>query len=556
MHQALYRKWRPAGFDDVCGQEHITSILRYEVISGKISHAYLFCGSRGTGKTTCAKILAKAANCLSPENGSPCGKCEACRAIEAGAATDILEMDAASNTGVDYIRDIRDEVVYTPSMLKTRVYIIDEVHMLSNGAFNALLKTLEEPPPQVIFILATTEPHKIPATILSRCQRFDFRRISSRVIAERLMLIAKNEAIELDADAAQLIAKLSQGGMRDAISLLELCAGEGKRIAASLVGDTAGVVGRGSIERVIRAVLGRDYEEIFKIIDELYSSSKDISVFWQDLTAYYRDIMVFKSVRDPSAYLDLTDSEAAQLSEIAQCFRMETLIEHTSMLDDAFMTISNARTAAAKRLSAELALVRMSNGRLSSTPQSLLARISALEDKIAMSGFTATVTAPKTAEPPDKADGRAQNDAAAQTAQSNRTSPASYSPEPPESGAQLKNERVPASQKVMRQLGCWQDAVAKLAAYDPMASSFLNGSKAYRCENDGKIMIVFDAAMKMKMMSNDESRRQIAGILNTFEPDGSVIAPQDIAEGCAEKKGDDGEYSYIDEIIERKDEKQ
>ncbi|MBQ2377933.1 MAG: DNA polymerase III subunit gamma/tau, partial [Clostridia bacterium] len=230
MHQALYRKWRPTTFDDVCGQDHITSVLKYECQSGKFSHAYLFCGSRGTGKTTCAKILAKAVNCEDIQNGNPCGKCPSCLAIDNGSAIDVLEMDAASNNGVDNIRDIRDEVVYTPSMLKYRVYIVDEVHMLSNSAFNALLKTLEEPPAHVIFILATTEMHKLPSTIISRCQLFDFRRISVPVITARLLKIAEADGIEISPDAAALIARIAQGGMRDAVSLLELCSGSRQRI--------------------------------------------------------------------------------------------------------------------------------------------------------------------------------------------------------------------------------------------------------------------------------------------------------------------------------------
>ena len=208
MHQALYRKWRPSTFDDVCGQEHSTSILKYECEHGKFSHAYLFCGSRGTGKTTCAKILAKAVNCESPQNGSPCGKCASCISIDSGVATDVLEMDAASNNGVENIRDIRDEVVYAPSNLKKRVYIVDEVHMLSASAFNALLKTLEEPPEYVVFILATTELHKLPATIVSRCQRFDFRRISTPTLMQRLKFIAEQEGIDIEEDAARAIANV------------------------------------------------------------------------------------------------------------------------------------------------------------------------------------------------------------------------------------------------------------------------------------------------------------------------------------------------------------
>ncbi len=220
-HQALYRKWRPLSFDDVVGQQHITSALKAQTAAGRLSHAYLFTGTRGTGKTTCAKILARAANCLSPKNGDPCNQCESCRAALAESAVDITEIDAASNNGVDNIREIREEVNYSPAALKMRVYIIDEVHMLSAGAFNALLKTLEEPPEHALFILATTEIHKVPATILSRCQRYDFRRITPAAVADRLLYIAGQEGLTLEKDAALLLARLGDGSMRDAISLLD-----------------------------------------------------------------------------------------------------------------------------------------------------------------------------------------------------------------------------------------------------------------------------------------------------------------------------------------------
>ena len=264
MHQALYRKYRPSTFAEVVGQEHITEVLRYEVASSKTCHAYLFCGSRGTGKTTCAKILAKAVNCLNPVSGDPCGVCANCRAVDEGT-TDILEMDAASNTGVDYIRDIRDEVRYAPSQLLGRVYIIDEVHMLTDSAFNALLKTLEEPPAGVTFILATTEMQKIPATILSRCQRFDFRRIKSEVISARLQYIAQKENITITADAAHAIARIAEGGMRDAISLLELCASAEAEVDLKRVSEISGNAGSETVTRTIRAVLEKDRNIISKL---------------------------------------------------------------------------------------------------------------------------------------------------------------------------------------------------------------------------------------------------------------------------------------------------
>ena len=311
MHQALYRKWRPQIFDDVYGQEHITSVLRYEAEHNAFSHAYLFCGSRGTGKTTCAKILAKVVNCEHPVNGSPCCTCDACRAIDSGAATDVLEMDAASNNGVENIRDIRDEVVYLPNALRYRVYIIDEVHMLSISAFNALLKTLEEPPEHVIFILATTELQKLPATIISRCQRFDFRRISTDALMRRLRYIADAEGIELEDEAARMVAKLAQGGMRDAISLLELCAGVRKSVTVKSVEESVGLTGREALLETVDAVADQNYEILFERIAQVVQSSKDVAVFWQDLLSVWRDMLVIKTAKNASAYLDLTDHESA-----------------------------------------------------------------------------------------------------------------------------------------------------------------------------------------------------------------------------------------------------
>ena len=380
MHQALYRKWRPQTFDDVCGQEHITSILRYEAENRAFSHAYLFCGSRGTGKTTCAKILAKVVNCHSPINGSPCCKCEACLAIDSGAATDVLEMDAASNNGVDNIRDIRDEVVYSPSSLKYRVYIIDEVHMLSVSAFNALLKTLEEPPEHVIFILATTELHKLPATIISRCQRFDFRRISTDVLTERLMYIAEQEKITLDRDAARMLAKLAQGGMRDAISLLELCAGARKVVTAETVEESVGLTGRDAMLKTVQAIINRDYDALFAQIAEVVRSSKDISVYWQDIIALYRDMLVLKTTSGAAAYLDLTDHETAQMQETVRHFSKEKLLYHCRLLEDAFFAMQKAN--AVKRMVAELTLIRMCDESLDTSTEAILSRISQLEDKI------------------------------------------------------------------------------------------------------------------------------------------------------------------------------
>jgi len=385
MYQALYRKWRPQTFDDVCGQEHITSILKYETEHNKFSHAYLFCGSRGTGKTTCAKILAKAVNCESPVNGSPCNCCPSCQAIDAGIATDVLEMDAASNNGVDNIRDIRDEVVYSPSSLKYRVYIVDEVHMLSGSAFNALLKTLEEPPSHVIFILATTELHKLPSTIVSRCQRYEFRRISTDVLVGRLATIAQREEIAYEADALRMIAKLAQGGMRDAISLLELCAGGRQKITAQVVNDTLGTGGREQIEQTVRAIEAGNFDAIFGTVDAVVRSSKDLSVFWQDLSAFYRDMLVIKTTSAAANYLDLTEVETEHLQKVAALFTKEELLYHCRVLEETYATMQ--RAGAAKRTIAEMALIRLCDRTLDHSPDAILARLSKLETTVLTGGY-------------------------------------------------------------------------------------------------------------------------------------------------------------------------
>ncbi len=379
MYKALYRKWRPKNFDDVCGQDGITDILKYEVANNKISHAYLFCGSRGTGKTSCAKILAKAINCENSKDGNPCNKCEACMSIEAGIATDVIEMDAASNTGVDNVRDIKEEIVFTPALLKYRVYIIDEVHMMSGGAFNALLKTLEEPPAHAVFILATTELHKLPSTIVSRCQHFDFRRLMTDVIVKRLMYVAGEEGISLLESGARLIAKTAQGGMRDALSLLELCGGMKEDIDEELVIRILGVGNRESVGNLVNAISAKDYSTIYSIISDVVLSSKDLSVFWKELIDYYRDLIVLKLMapEDAREYLDLTDSEVEALIDISKAFSTEQLLYHSKLLEEAFSNMQ--RLGQSRQSIAELALTRMCEPKLSSSMESMLLRISELE---------------------------------------------------------------------------------------------------------------------------------------------------------------------------------
>jgi len=390
-YRALYRKWRPVDFDDVSGQRATTDILKYEVANNKVSHAYLFCGSRGTGKTSCAKILAKAVNCLSPKNGNPCNRCSACKSIDAGIATDVIEMDAASNNGVGNVRDIKEEIAFTPAELKYRVYIIDEVHMMSGSAFNALLKTLEEPPSYVVFILATTEFNKLPTTIVSRCQRFDFRRMTAGVIVERLMKISAAEGIDLTEDGAAVIARAAEGGMRDAVSLLELCAGSHKKIDAALVYETVGRGNRQDLYSLIEAILSSDYKRVYSAIGDAVMLGSDLSVFWQELLDAYRDVMVVKSTGSPSEYLDFTDAEYEKLSKIASSATMSKLIYHTTVLEATLGDLQRARES--KRSVAEIALTRMCEPRLGAGEEALLLRIEELERTVSRLKFTGTAAA-------------------------------------------------------------------------------------------------------------------------------------------------------------------
>lgn len=537
MHQALYRKWRPETFDDVCGQDHITSVLKYEAMSGTFSHAYLFCGSRGTGKTTCAKILSRVINCLDPQNGNPCGKCAACRAIESGTTTDVLEMDAASNNGVEDIRDIRDEVIYAPSDLKYRVYIIDEVHMLSVSAFNALLKTLEEPPAHVVFILATTELHKLPATIVSRCQRFDFRRISTDTLAARLMHIAKHEDLVLNEDAARLISRQAQGGMRDAISLLELCAGSRAPITAELVSDTVGSMGREAMIEIAEAVAARDFDTLFDVIDKTVRSSKDIAIFWQELISLYRDMLVVKTTKNAASYLDLTDSERVMLEECASKFSRETLIYHCQLLDDAHITMQKAN--AVKRIVAEMTLVRMCDPALDTSPQALMSRIARLEEIIA-SGTYAKAPEIKVKEKVKEAPKQEPQTVPIET---QKAVPAVKDNAPSNSAKASDNART------LRSLRIWNEAISRIAEGHPVSASFLKTAKAYTTE-DGKIVIKFESDFQKMMSERDGGLDALRGALSFCLQ--KQIAPSDIIfEIQAAKAADDG---LLDLILDAADE--
>jgi len=353
MYQALYRKYRPRSFSDVAGQEHITETLRRQIITDRLSHAYLFVGTRGTGKTTCAKILSRAVNCLAPVEGNPCNNCISCIGIEDGSILDVLELDAASNNGVDDVRAMRDEAIYSPASVKKRVYIVDEVHMLSTPAFNALLKILEEPPEHIIFILATTELHKVPATILSRCQKFSFKRLSSDEIKKRLLKIASSEELTLTGEAAEKLAILADGSMRDGISLFDQCA-HGKEIDLQHVLDTIGLAGEKEITDIIKAVAKRNITDILETLNKLYADGKDMTALLNDLTGFTRDMLVARL--SPGSALIGTGIPREKLTELSKEFTKERLMYCLATLKEAMFGLSRGGLS---KLTLELCLIRM-----------------------------------------------------------------------------------------------------------------------------------------------------------------------------------------------------
>lgn len=384
MYRALYRKYRPSTFIDVVGQEHITTTLQNAVSSGKTSHAYLFTGSRGTGKTSCAKILAKAVNCLNPQNGNPCNECEICKGIDDGSVLDIVEIDAASNNGVDNIRDLREEANFTPANAKYRVYIIDEVHMLSIGAFNSLLKTLEEPPEHVKFILATTEVHKLPSTILSRCQRFDFKRIPPEDIAERLKKVAEKEGMNLSDDGAMLIARIADGAMRDALSLLDRCTSHEGVIDSGVVAQNCGLAGREYIFTLADCILSKDASKALSIINDLYNDSCDMERLIIELTNHFRNLMISKAVKDFEKMLVCSQNEIDIIRRQSDSTTLATIM---SCIDVLTSSAGDMKQGANRRTVAELAVIRLCTPSLDVDINSLVRRISELE-KALQNGVT------------------------------------------------------------------------------------------------------------------------------------------------------------------------
>jgi len=498
MYQVLYRKYRPKVFEDVYGQDHVTSTLLNEIKENRISHAYLFTGSRGTGKTSCAKILAKAVNCENSVNGEPCNECEVCRGLDAGTIYDVVEIDAASNNGVDNIRDLREEANYTPSRGKYRVYIIDEVHMLSTGAFNALLKTLEEPPAHVIFILATTEVHKLPATILSRCQRFDFKRIQPETMAKRLMQVAGFEKLDLTNEAAILISRIADGGMRDALSILDQCAGRGQRIDERLVSEVAGIAGREALYELSDAICSKSSGSALNIISNLHQNSYDMERLCIEMINHLRNFLIVKTVDKSRELIVCTDDEYKTILGSAENFTLPSIIFALDLFQDTLVKIKGGANA---RIEMEMTLIKLCEPKLEQSLDAVLDRISVLERAV-KNGIAAvnTVKEVKTeiintpvqkAEEPEKEKSsdverpsaepsNTFDDVQGESLADNSKQPVA---EPPVSMQEAASASVSDAEKpalsVKREFEYWADFMEAIYKSDIALYGVLNGSKGY-----------------------------------------------------------------------------
>ncbi len=481
-YEALYRKWRPQTFDDIVAQPHITRTLKNQIMHEKTAHAYLFTGSRGTGKTTSARIFAKAVNCLHPKDGNPCLECEICRDAEAGALTDIIEIDGASNNGVEEVRSLRENAVYLPVRCKYKVYVIDEVHMMSPGAFNALLKIIEEPPEYVKFVFATTEIHKVPATILSRCQRFDFRRILPADIAGRIQYIAEHESFTISNAAAHRIAMLSDGGMRDALSLLDQCAGISDTIETETVEEAVGVASTESVFVVLRAIAAKNAADALERIDQLYQQSKDMTRFADEISQQLRSIMLLKTAPNDPSLVDVMPDELAQLQEISAMFTLPGVLESLSAVRQCCDRMTRAGN---RRMELEMTLIRLctdyqqQNGEI----KALTNRIAALEQQLQalrQNGIPA---------------------AAAPLPQPARQKPAAGQNIPAQN---LQMEGKPDAKQFLP-LKNWAAVLERFYDLAPTIAGLLENSNAYTFEEKGMLLIMVRNSLFKRLFRQQDS---------------------------------------------------
>lgn len=514
----LYRKWRPKTFEDVAGQEHITTTLKNEVIENRLTHAYLFTGSRGTGKTTCAKILAKAANCLDPQNGDPCGVCEICKGIENGSVLDVVEMDAASNRKIENIRDIIDEVQFKPNRARFRVYIVDEVHMLTTEAFNALLKTLEEPPEHVIFILATTEVHKLPQTILSRCQRFDFHRIPPRAIADRVLYVAGQEKVQLSEAAALLIAGVADGALRDALSLLDRCIAISDTVDEAVVRQAAGLADKKYLYELSACIINKNTAKAMEAVDRLYGESKDMARLCDELIAHFRALMLIKSVRSPRNILVMSEEEFEQAQTQSDYLSLADIVYDMDVLSRAYQRMGHGT---GDRTELEMALVKLSAPELDGTNEAITARLTALEravkrgvtiqtEPLPVQTEQAPVQEPKQEETPVSAKEEApastkKEEPKPQTAPIPAAQPPKPAPVPaaPKSLEELYRNAKPFPQ--------WVEVIEGLKPISRSIAAAFVGSAAY--ESGSYLLIDTQNSMAFELLRHSSRRQEIRSVI-------------------------------------------
>nr|WP_290462388.1 DNA polymerase III subunit gamma/tau [Acutalibacter muris] len=539
MYKVLYRKYRPRVFADVVGQPQVTVTLKNELMRGRISHAYLFTGSRGTGKTTCAKILARAVNCLRPVDGDPCGECEICRGLEDGSLLDVMEIDAASNNGVENVRAIIEETSFTPARAKYRVYIIDEVHMLSPAAFNALLKTLEEPPAHVVFILATTEVHKLLPTILSRCQRFDFHRIDPQLMAARLEQVSGLEGAQLDQEAALLIARTADGALRDALSLLDQCLGRGTHITLETVYETAGLAARDYLGQLARAVAERDPAAALGVIDRLYRESKDLSRLCAELAEYFRGLLLYKTMKDPGPLLQVSPAEREELSGLSGAMSLATVLHCLDALEEALnkMRLGNQRTQL------EIALVRLCSPQLDTTPESLLRRIEALESGTHPPRESAErpephrdsdFDLPPAPEPPPPAE------PAPEPAPIPKAAPAPKAPPAPNP----RPAADPGVEELMenaKRFGAWPDILQQLSAGSKSVAMAFEGSSAYI---SGDYMLIDAPEIAFDLLKKSDQRTRLREAISRVTGRAYKLGPY-------KRAGEGAKTDPMDELLRR-----
>lgn len=540
-YQALYRKWRPLTFEDVVGQEHVSQTLRHSVQSGHIGHAYLFCGTRGTGKTSTAKIFSRAVNCENPNNGDPCNECPTCRGILNGSILDVYEMDAASNSGVNNIREIRDEVIYTPSAGRYKVYIIDEAHMLTTEAFNALLKTLEEPPSHIVFILATTEPHKIPQTILSRCQRYDFRRIGVDDIAKRIAKITKAEGIGITPDAEELIAELADGSMRDGLSILEQCAAYGKEeLRRADVAEIVGIVDAAVLFDIAAAVLAEDTAKALELADGFLEQGKEVLSFLEDFINHYRFLLLCKASEKPAALLEKTEEAAEKYVIQAKDYAMERILYSITTLSE---YLSQAKWMSNPQIAVDMALVRLCTPKYSGENAALLARLEALERKVAsleLAPPQAAGSAAQIQNVPSEPQERAENYPPWNTETEIKPEPKAKSDKPVQT-KEIPRTEMPAPSTSAATgstaWSLWSEALATVKAESKSLYMFL--FKAQVLDKNDVIEIVLDQKFAYERIAKPEGIKYLSALFSRVA--GKAVTAQVVM---------NGEQSAVQETIE------